>query len=183
MTARIIGWRHERIVAWRVVPIAVLAVVILAGCGYRRPGLVQVTGTVTLDGEPVEAASVSFTPVAGGRQADGSTNAQGIFFLSSYASRDGAIRGKHRVSVTRLVLTPAAEKRLKQREEQAKTAVDEEATAAVPIDMQPSDYRNLLPARYADPATSGLEVEVTWRMKPVSLQLRSAGPDGQGTRP
>ncbi len=165
---------HERIVAW-----GAIAIVVLAGCGYRRPGLVQVTGMVTLDGEPVGAASVSFTPVAGGRQANGGTNEKGIFFLSSYASRDGAILGKHRVSVTKMVLTPAAEKRLRQRQEQTKTAEGQEETALPPIDLQPSDYRNLLPARYADPATSGLEVAVSRWMKPITLDLRS---DAGGTK-
>ena len=166
--------RRERIVAWGAV-----AVLVLAGCGYRRPGLVQVTGMVTLDGEPVGAASVSLTPVAGGRQADGGTNDKGIFFLSSYSSRDGAILGKHRVSVTKMVPTPAAEKRLRQWQEQNKSAEGQGEMAAPPIDLQASDYRNLLPARYADPASSGLEVEVSRGMKPITLDLRS---DAVGTK-
>jgi hypothetical protein len=160
--------RHERIVT-----LGAVAILVLAGCGYRRPGLVTVTGTVTLDGEPVEAASVSFAPVAGGRQANGGTNDKGIFFLSSYSSRDGAILGKHRVSVTKIVPTPAAEMKLRQRQEQTKSAEGQEETAPPPIDLQASDYRNLLPARYADPASSGLEVEVSRWMKPVALELRS----------
>jgi hypothetical protein len=164
---------HERILAWSGLAVVVLAIVIQTGCGYRRPGLAQVTGVVTLDGEPVGGASVSLTPVAGGRQANGGTNEKGIFFLSSYASRDGAILGKHRVSVTKMVPTPAAEKRLRQRQEQTTTAEGQEETALPPIDLQPSDYRNLLPARYADPATSGLEVEVSRWMKPITLDLRS----------
>ena len=44
--------------------LAVLAF-IFTGCGYRRPAQVKTTGTVTLDGEPVENASLMFIPDSG----------------------------------------------------------------------------------------------------------------------
>lgn len=138
----------------------------LVGCGYRRPGMAQVTGVVTLDGAPVEGASVSFRPVGGGRRAYGSTDGEGRFHLSSYGARDGAALGAHQVAVTKMVPTKAGAKRL----EQARAAGTDESL----LDTSAADYENLLPARYADPATSGLTVEVTSWTKPVALQLQSA---------
>jgi hypothetical protein len=46
----------------------VLAVVLCAtGCGPNGPGIATVEGVVTMDGEPLENASIVFTPAAGGR--------------------------------------------------------------------------------------------------------------------
>lgn len=150
----------------------------LVGCGYRRPGLAHVTGVVTVDTVPVEGASVSFRPIGGGRHANGTTGKDGRFQLSSYGARDGAALGKHRVTVTKMVPSKAGAKRL----EQARTAGIDMSL----IEMSAGDYENLLPARYADPATSGLEVEVSSWMKPVTLRLRSAPNPGtvrDGPRP
>lgn len=162
----------------RVVLSSLLLAGCLVGCGYRRPGIAQVTGVVTLDDEPVEGASVSFRPIGGGRHANGSTDKEGRFHLSSYGARDGAALGKHVVIVTKMVPSKAGAKRL----ERARAAGIDDSL----IDTSMAEYENLLPARYADPATSGLEVEVTSWMNRVALRLRSAPNPGtvrDGPRP
>jgi len=78
------------------------ASLLLAGCGGApddRPELADVTGVVTLDGEPVDGASVAFSPKSGMRGASGQTNAEGEFKLS-YASTMGCPLGEHTVEIS-----------------------------------------------------------------------------------
>jgi hypothetical protein len=73
--------------------------VLLLGCG--EPGRVptaEVTGTVTYNGSPAQGAAVTFFPEQG-RPASGVTDAQGKFSLSTFASGDGAVLGKHTVTI------------------------------------------------------------------------------------
>ncbi|MBB03288.1 MAG: hypothetical protein CMJ47_11620, partial [Planctomyces sp.] len=77
------------------------ASLLLAGCGGApddRPELADVTGVVTLDGEPVDGASVAFSPKSGMRGASAQTNELGEFELS-YASTMGCPLGEHTVEI------------------------------------------------------------------------------------
>ena len=86
-----------------------LAAVSIAGCGGDPPPqIAKVTGTVTLDGEPVDGVSVTFLPVRaeGARPlaaASGVTGADGTYSLV-YRGKDfapeGAAVGTHVVTVT-----------------------------------------------------------------------------------
>jgi len=80
--------------------VAAIALAALLGCGQKGPRLVPVTGTVTLDGQPVADAGVLFMPVEGGPPASGTTDQQGRFRLRT-VNREGAVAGKHRVAVTK----------------------------------------------------------------------------------
>ncbi|MCH5372923.1 MAG: carboxypeptidase-like regulatory domain-containing protein [Planctomycetes bacterium] len=71
---------------------------ILAGCGGGS-NLSTVTGTVTMDGAPVEAASVAFTPEEGS-QSFGVTDASGHYELYFAGDTKGAVTGKHTVRIT-----------------------------------------------------------------------------------
>src|SRR6516165_10289687 len=75
----------------------VLAVLLAAGCGSA--GTVKVKGIVTLDGEPLSDATVSFVPVGQGLPAGGITDEDGVFRLTTYRSEDGALPGEYRVTV------------------------------------------------------------------------------------
>lgn len=79
---------------------AFVALISATGCGPRRPKTIHVEGVVTLDGKPVQGAAVLFSPVAGGHPADGITDAQGKFTLTTFAAGDGALPGEHAVAVT-----------------------------------------------------------------------------------
>lgn len=74
-----------------------LILVISAGCGNDRPPLASLTGTVTLDGKPVQYAGLMFSPVDGGRPSVGGTNEKGEFKAMYVYGVPGAIIGKHRV--------------------------------------------------------------------------------------
>jgi hypothetical protein len=71
-----------------------------AGCGSSSRKLVPVEGIVTLEGEPLGGATVSFVPVSGGGlPASGRTSADGTFHLTTYSADDGALPGDYKVLV------------------------------------------------------------------------------------
>jgi hypothetical protein len=75
---------------------------VLPGCGSGLK-TARVSGVITLDGEPLQNASVTFTPPAAGGEApisNGRTDAQGRYSLTVTATNDvGAVVGTHRVNV------------------------------------------------------------------------------------
>ena len=80
--------------------LALLLVVVLAGCGGipDQPPLGTVTGTVTLDGKPLEFVEVSFVPEVG-RPSYGDTNGSGKYELTYVQRTKGAKVGKHTITV------------------------------------------------------------------------------------
>lgn len=71
----------------------------LAGCSEQEgPDLGQVIGTVTLDGKPLEGASLSFQPEAG-RSSKGFTDESGNYELQFTLDRKGAVLGQHMVEI------------------------------------------------------------------------------------
>ena len=79
--------------------LALAAVLAAAGCGGGS-GPVPVRGVVKLDGQPVANAAVVFVPqTPGGREAYGSTDANGAFRLTTTKPDDGALPGKYKVVI------------------------------------------------------------------------------------
>jgi hypothetical protein len=85
-----------------------LAAALLGGCsggdGFKTA---KVTGQVVCQGQPVGGVAIVFTPVVegsstalSGKGANGNADESGRFTLSTYKMGDGAIVGKHRVSVS-----------------------------------------------------------------------------------
>src|SRR5947209_3031632 len=91
----------------RVVLLAALG--LAAGCGGPHTP-VRVEGVVTLDGNPVEGAAISFLSEAGdgkeGRMAYGTTDGEGVFRLTTLKPDDGALPGTYKVLVTKSVPVP-----------------------------------------------------------------------------
>lgn len=70
------------------------------GCGPSKPSTHTVTGTVTFQGDPVEGASVSFSPTEPDiRAAAGRTDSQGKYLLTTFEKDDGAMPGAYKVRV------------------------------------------------------------------------------------
>jgi hypothetical protein len=69
-----------------------------SGCRGDRPPLGRVSGTVTLDGRPLEGVEVSFVPESG-RPSIAVTNAAGGYQLIYVGAALGAKVGSHRVSI------------------------------------------------------------------------------------
>ncbi|MEQ8211385.1 MAG: hypothetical protein RH917_16290 [Lacipirellulaceae bacterium] len=83
-----------------------LGLCVLNGCSGSDVEMGQVSGQVTLEGEPVADLFVIFHPRVkdGGinaptRQALGETDAEGIYSLSTKTPGDGAAVGKHQVEL------------------------------------------------------------------------------------
>ena len=80
----------------------------VAGCGSGGDFPVEpTTGVVMCDGQPVPHVTVFFEPLASGetalagKQGIGIADENGKFPVSTYAERDGAVLGRHRVRVGR----------------------------------------------------------------------------------
>lgn len=71
-----------------------------AGCSRsNRPPLGEVAGTITLDGRPLPAAAVHFTPDGPGRTSLGSTDSAGGYRLRYLRDIQGANVGRHTVRI------------------------------------------------------------------------------------
>jgi hypothetical protein len=84
---------------------ALLAALLVAGCGGvgDTPKLAPVEGTVTLGGEPLRDALVSFTPTGEGAPSYGRTDDNGWYELIYSRTDKGAMLGEHRVEISTYV--------------------------------------------------------------------------------
>lgn len=135
---------------------------VLGGCGGSdKPDTVPVSGKVTLDGVPVEGASVMFRPEGPGRPGTAMTDANGMYSLSSYGEpNDGAVPGEYTVAVIKIggpgASAPAGAAP-PQSDPNALSSIDgtaDTSTAKVP------ETEYFVPKQYTDPATSGLKLTI-----------------------
>ena len=152
--------------------IALVILVAMAGCGYRRPPLVRVEGVVTLDGEPVAEADVTLVPVGPGRAARGLASDTGRVAFSTYASGDGVIPGTYKAIVSKQELTKRGARKVEALRSAPSPA--DETASEVMIEFTDGDYRNLLPVKYAGFDSTDLSVTIERGTKSISLALTSA---------
>ena len=74
------------------------------GCPSSNGNIGWVEGVVTLDGEPVQGASVRFYPASGERGSSGKTDKNGYYQLRYTRSQQGAIIGEHKVTLSTEVI-------------------------------------------------------------------------------
>lgn len=85
---------------------ALFAVIFIPGCGSSDFQIADVSGVVTLDGEPLSNAMVQFQPQRSGDSlvvgptSFGTTDSAGHFVLKTRKHGDGAVVGSHRVSLS-----------------------------------------------------------------------------------
>ncbi len=122
---------------------------LFVGCGGETgPAVYPVTGTVTYQGQAVEGAVVAFRGESATKIATGTTDSEGRFQLATYQPGDGAVPGKHTVTVSKTI-------------EAGDTSVSLSMDEALENPQAQADSQNELPARYADPATSPIELTVS----------------------
>ncbi len=97
----------KRIQALRRSACLLVAVASLSGCD-SGPKLVPVTGTVTIDGKPLDGANIAFAPEPGNEypaQGTDVTSAEGNYKLSTNG-RAGLPPGKYKVAISKLAAKP-----------------------------------------------------------------------------
>jgi hypothetical protein len=131
------------------------------GCaGDDGPATYPVTGTVTLNGTPVEGVTVTFVPDGAGQSAVGITDPSGKYALTTRAKDDGAVVGRYKVTMAKYEKGAAATTSPDEvhedydiTDEYAEGYDEAAASAAAPS-------KNLLPEKYGDPNLSGFSAEV-----------------------
>lgn len=78
----------------------IVAGLMITGCSNSKVG--TVSGVVTLDGKPIDQATVSFYPDEG-RASLGRTNEKGEYRLTYTRGVSGAVIGNHKVTISTLV--------------------------------------------------------------------------------
>lgn len=148
-----------------------LCSMVLVGCGSNLPSTVPVTGTVTLDGKPVEGASVSFLS-SENVVATGITDASGKYSLKTIVGEqmaEGAVPGTHSIGVAKstgqgvdAATTP----------EEMKAMTTQMMTT--PTNAPEFKQTHIIPQKYNNPMMSNLKAEVTQGgTNEVNLELTS----------
>lgn len=159
------------------------------GCGSSD--FSTVTGVVTLDGQPVGKASVTFVPDDdGGSSSTGYTDETGRFKMSTINPGDGVKRGKYKVLVSctepseKLARMPGDRMAERMKERMGGPGGDPKAGAQIAKEAQKEmkemreqarkapPTKSLTPAVYADAAKTPLRVEVPTKGE-LKLELRS----------
>ncbi len=120
------------------------------------PRTVNASGTVYLDGAPIDGASVVVAESTGINFAQGFSDSSGRFSLNAFEAKKGAVPGSYKVTVSKTVTVEKAanQKQMKALAEDAQHAAEGgDATAN-------ASWVNDLPNKYASFATSGIEVTI-----------------------
>ncbi len=138
--------RRIRLHGWHV--LALVGTALALGCSQDAgPETYSVTGKVIQNNQPVEGASVSFAPAGdAGSAAAGKTDASGQYTVN-------AVPGDYTVTIVKY--ESAADSGGEDLGMETAEYEAAQAGAEAEQDQQDSSSGNRLPAKYADPATSG----------------------------
>lgn len=124
-----------------------------AGCSEQVPlqdGASPAVAVVTLDGQPVEGATVTLTPVGEGRSATGRTDENGRVEMGTSTPGDGVFPGEYQVSVIKKEVDPA-------------TLVEDPQAYFEEHNRPPPSPKEtyIVPQKYSQARTSGLTTVIT----------------------
>jgi len=132
----------NRLLSTLLLCLPLLAITTTSGCGGRSlPKTVPAEGVVTLDGNPVADATLTFISESHIYHSTGNTNAEGKFAMRAFPEKTGAVPGSYKVEISKSVQGTASS-----------TNPDEPVTL---------NLRNELPGKYASMVTSGLTASVS----------------------
>lgn len=128
---------------------AAIALLCIVGCGpaEKRVATAPVKGKVVYKGAPVTTGTVMFIPSGGGPPATGEIQPDGSYSLKTYDPEDGAVVGKHAVTISAIELATGS-----------------------PEDPA-SDPKLLVPTKYSSSKMSGLTAEVSDGENAVDFEL------------
>jgi hypothetical protein len=153
---------------------AVVCALVVVGCpSGTTVDTEKVQGTVTLDGEPVAGATVTFVPVNEGQgmSATGVTDAQGKYTLNPVGGGQlaaeagaGTLAGEYYVGVLKSEMDiPLTEE---EAEEQGVEYVAPEGEAS-------GEITHIVPQKYNNPRESGIKVTVTEGENMIPIEISS----------
>ncbi len=142
----------------------------VVGCGGTKgPAVTVVSGTVMLDGEPLDGASVIFHPTSSsGLAGSGKTSSDGTFGLTTFRATPGAgvVPGEYVVTISK--------EEWPQFEEPEDDDPDyERKMAQVERDMERAKPTYVTPQAYGDEETSGLTATVSTGENKIVFELSS----------
>lgn len=152
----------------RLIAAALLMLVGGVGCssgaeGANRIDVYPVIGRVTMNGNPVANATVTFSPQADQPVAMGRTDASGNYSLTTYEADDGAAPGDYKVMVTKSAGGSKAGGAPSHdpNDPQASSADPQAMHAAARTSSGENLSSSLLPQKYASKADTDLTASVT----------------------
>jgi len=141
-------------------------VTILAGCSGKGPGdFAHVSGTVTLNGVPVEGAKVTFvsTTEAKGQVQESfstTTDSSGKYMIAGYGRNPGIPPGMYKVTISKLIM------------KNGKAASAEEGFDSTQLEMSGMG-KNELPKEYAEVGSTKLTATLdSGKNKDVNFDLK-----------
>ena len=140
---------------------SVILAILAAGCDGRSGKMVPVGGVVTYDGKPLETGTIVFRPEPSrsntGREASGVIEPDGTYTLFTSAgqnSQEGAAPGWYNVGIV---------------------STKEPDPTAKRIGAMPPPPTPLIPIEYADPARSGVMIEIIENAPPGAYDIQLKG--------
>lgn len=128
--------------------LCVLMLTIL-GCGSGSSDIGTVEGVVTLDGNPVDRATIIFYPPTG-RSSFGYTDENGHYSLVHSRKNNGALIGNHRVTIS--------------------TEIEKDYLNGANTDAR----KETMPAKYLDPEKTDLTGTVNSGSNEIDFELKSS---------
>ena len=152
--------------------IGVLFLFTVVGCGKKGPVVAVVSGTVLLDGEPLDGASVIFHPTSSsGLAGSGKTVSDGTFGLTTFGAVPGA-----GATPGEYVVTVSKEEWPEFEEPEDDDPDYEKKMAQVEREMERAKPIYVTPRAYSDEETSGLTATVSSGENDIVLKLSSDFP-------
>jgi hypothetical protein len=152
----------------------VVCLAAMVGCGGQPTLSTEyVEGVVTVDGQPVPEATVTFVPVVEGQgaPATGMTNAQGVYKLTATVTGEvaakaeaGTLPGEYHVGVMKNVIETPMSQEEAEKAGVEYTPADEYAAPKITYEV---------PQKYNNPRESGLKVTVQAGQNNIPLELTS----------
>ncbi len=138
------------------IPAMALFVLGCGGGGSIPP--VPVSGKVLVGGKPVEGAVVTFLSQAkeGGRSASGKTDKDGAFKLTTAKTNDGAPPGEYTITIAKQEMKAGGNAPIDINAGGDVSAAYGQAMAAAGSGNMSKVLKDILPAKYANAASSGL---------------------------
>ncbi len=136
------------------------SIILFAGCGDAGPQIVEVEGTVMMDGKPLEKVRVEFWPEKEGMQSTALTDDQGKFvMLTPDGVTKGVVIGKHKIVLRDLSIIKSPFL----------------GRAGEDVDMT-GGQKPRIAAKYTNPTLTDLQIDITAEKKDVKFEAEPLVP-------